>query len=375
MNKYALIALGLVALPAAARGQDAPPAPLTPPAVVTLEGQALPPDLAITVEGHPALLAPGADDPAWMKKSISFDIKDASPVDALKQVLKVAGIEDVKIPPQSSRYRGGATRISVAMKDVAVGDALRSVARMAGYTLVATGNGDKPQITLVPGSDGPLAFSFGQSGFDEARVRTLVTSAMGQAERAISFATTALPMVNLPDKRVKLDVSKKNVRDILKDLLKQAGVDYALEDGVPENETRSFTFQNVPIGTALDAVCRSIGVGWRAERKGDKVLVRIGGGLTGRLRYFDAPGNDTLLEQYFAPLAGFGPGSTGLSPEAQKELEKAMKDANEEVRKALKDAEKAQKEAMKEAEKARLEAEKARKKSEQDKKREKDKPA
>ena len=80
----------------------------------------------------------------------------------------------------------------------------------------------------------------------------------------------------LPNKRVSLDKKNADVRECLKDILKQADLSFALADDLP-SDAKSFTFSNVPIATALDMICESIEVGWTAERSGDgKPVVRVG---------------------------------------------------------------------------------------------------
>jgi hypothetical protein len=82
---------------------------------------------------------------------------------------------------------------------------------------------------------------------------------------------------------VKLDVKDASVRDILKMVSEQVQknaspeLSVAVDDTVAADLKRSFTFENVSVKTALDAICESAGLGWRAEilDNGKTILLRV----------------------------------------------------------------------------------------------------
>lgn len=90
------------------------------------------------------------------------------------------------------------------------------------------------------------------------------------APRSVTLRTAGLPTT-----LVSIDKHKSDPRDILKDLLKQADVSYVLSDDLPE-EKKSFTFSDVPLATALNTICESIGARWWTEAgPSGKVIVHI----------------------------------------------------------------------------------------------------
>jgi hypothetical protein len=113
-----------------------------------------------------------------------------------------------------------------------------------------------PSTLVVPGFDSSM----------QLQLREAMRAAEDATRQARIYSLQAIGTARLGDARVKLDVRNASIRDSLKDILKQAGLDYALEDDVPDDVKRSFTFENVPIATALDVICRSVDIGWSVQR-------------------------------------------------------------------------------------------------------------
>jgi hypothetical protein len=217
---------------------------------------------------------------AWLEKEVNLSFRGEKPAEAVKIVLKAAGqtLDRVEID------EGLPTpEISLSVKGVQVRDALAAIGRLAAATTFISEKDDKVTVHLRKRSESHQFQVFtGMAESIPAEARARVSEAIQAARaqtRAIHPMITGF-MLNsyLPNKRVSLDVRNTDVRDALKTILKQADVDYVLESDIPDNKKHSFTFENVPLKTALDVLCESIGVGWRAQRgEGDKkVLVRIG---------------------------------------------------------------------------------------------------
>jgi len=81
--------------------------------------------------------------------------------------------------------------------------------------------------------------------------------------------------IPLPSNRVKLDSHDALVRDSLKSILQQAKLEFALDEDISPTDKRSNTFENVTITTALNVICESAGLGWRAEPLSNGILIRV----------------------------------------------------------------------------------------------------
>lgn len=244
--------------------------------------------------------------PADLDRNVSLEVNQAQIIDVIKQLMEAAKIESYTIDPSLSR-----APITLVLKNVKLSSALESLSNapgFAGLEVTVEETTGKPATIKISGrrSRTSLYLPGGIASSVSADISRDVERALAQAQRSAADAarigTARGSMVNgasyslfvaprLPETRVRLDVRNSDIRNALKDILKQAGVDFALEDDVPENVKRSFTFENVPIETALDVVCKSAEVGWRAERVGGpatatasrsttpgspKILVRIG---------------------------------------------------------------------------------------------------
>lgn len=301
-----LLALCPASLQAAHAQTPAPAAPPATPAPLPARADAF--------RAYSALSAASAE-PSWLDQKISVDISDATVADAVQKVLDAANVKDATVTPEFTLPAD--VRVTVKANNIAARDALAAVARFGGalayITTSSTINNDvkqdKTTVTLrkrtviitPPVITTPRTPNLpGNSGDLRGRIQSEVERALATGQ-AYSYYLGGSS--RLPNKTVSLDVKNKDVRDALKDVLKQASLDYALEDDVPENVKKSFTFENVPIATALDVICGSAQVGWRAEAvplvEGQKAanrkyVVRIGKKYAGR-----------RLGGAFEPLEGF----------------------------------------------------------------------
>ena len=371
----------------------------------------------------PAPAAALSQTDAWLDKKVDIEVKDASPADLLKTVLEKIGLGDTKIPEGVAKREG---KYSLSMNGVRAGDALQTACQIAGVRSIVRIRDGKPSLTLTPGGRDNSFFIpwTGQAAApDRRQLEALVRGTMPRpqvampAVRASNLAgryAIAVAGPKLPDKRVSLDVRKHNLRDLLKDVLKQADVDFILEDGVPDDVKKSFTFEDVPLSAALDAICRSADLGWWTETKDKKLVVHIGKSIglfrsrgvsemdPAFARYTDAvalphvygrladsfapmPENWKAFEELHAldafagrtvPFQSFDRLPAAIDSSLEAALRAAGKQdpaTRKELDKARKEIEKARKEAMKEAEKARKEAEKARKEEEKERNKDKEK--
>lgn len=222
--------------------------------------------------------------PEWLDKVISLNFKNEKPADAAKIILKAAGraLETVEIDKDLP-----SPQISLTIKNVQVGDALAAIGRLANATALVSEKDDKVTVHLRKRTTMLTTQVYTNTSKVPADVRREVDQALSISRNAIAsispnpgFQGALGISAWLPNKKVSLDVRNTDAREILKNLLKQADVSYILEDDVPENKKFSFTFENVPLRTALDMVCQSLEVGWGAQKsineKDSKVTVRIG---------------------------------------------------------------------------------------------------
>ena len=98
------------------------------------------------------------------------------------------------------------------------------------------------------------------------------------------------------------------MRDILKEMLNKVDVGIALEDDVPDTK-HSFTFENVPLAVALDVVCRSVDIGWRAEKQAEKWVIRVGKKYARRRAFLRPSGraNAFFGDAGATPFSGMAP--------------------------------------------------------------------
>ena len=252
--------------------------------------------------------------PAWLEKVIDLNIKNERPADAIKRIVKQAGktVENVELDEGLADVR-----LSLSVRGVKVGDALAAVGRIGGAVASVADRDDRVTVylkkrnervamlsempamgSLFVGGDNAAAFpketrieierALADAGRTIERVKPQMT---GIARTMPPFASFTTMFAKLPDKRVSIDLKKVEIREALKKILGDAGVAYALDDDLPTDASRSFTFENVPLGTALELICASAGIGWRAEKTDDKggVLVKVG------KKYLGNGGRNTLF--------------------------------------------------------------------------------
>jgi type II secretory pathway component GspD/PulD (secretin) len=271
--------------------------------------------------------------PGWLDKEIDVSLKNQKLGDAVKQILKAAGknVDKVEIDEGVA-----SPQISVAAKGVKVRDALAAVGRLAGATAYVIDEDDKITVRMKKRDAVEVytGYTISSSGMP-AGARKEYENAMIASREALAQIRTEFPTIVsrpggfsgamatqsfLPDKSVSLDVKDQDVREILKTLLKQAEVDFVLEEDIPENKRHSFTFSNVSLRAALDVVCESVGVGWGVKRGEKKPLVHIGKkwakkSLLGQTGFAPFPSFDTFdgftsgfsftLPEVVPPLAEF----------------------------------------------------------------------
>jgi hypothetical protein len=276
------LSAALLLAPATARAQEAetpPPAPPAPAVVPAVPATPVPPAAPVRVTA----IYVGDDDgkvkSEALRTKINLEANGMPLTEALKQVL-----EQAKIPYQIEPDVPADAKVTMTLKNVPASDALSLLTRESGIGWVYEKKDKDEKVSVgkkyvghryrINTTNGNTFYSAPYT-IDSRLVEKQVQDAMKQATEASKLAQKYQYQFNLftsygvhlPDTRVKLDVRNGNLRDILKDVLKQAHLDYALDNDVPEDQKRSFTFENVPIATALDVITRSADIGWRAQRQ------------------------------------------------------------------------------------------------------------
>jgi hypothetical protein len=235
----------------------------------------------------------------WLEKEINVNFKNEKPGEAVKQILKAAGrkLDAVEVDEGLP-----APEISLTVKNVKVRDVLAAIGRLANATAYVSEKDEKATVHLRKRmvEFGAQVFTSTSDSFP-AEAQAQINRAMKQAQEHIAVAKPFVKATGigswLPDKRVSLDVRNTDAREILKALLKQADVNFVLEEDVPDDKKFSFTFEDVPLRMALDTVCASMKVGWGTQKSGEdkKATVRIG-------KKWVTPRTGV---GHFAPFAGF----------------------------------------------------------------------
>lgn len=246
--------------------------------------------------------------PTWMSNRVSVNVKSVTVAQATREVLDKAGVKNYTLflsgglaylvkdgqlfggQSEENFARPYANPVTLTAQSVTAEDALKRIASAAGVEF--SFRTEDNQLTVMA-SKTAAGFGTVYSISPKSAIDPAIVAALTQAQKAAgnvqmflspnatdyrsAYSSTFLRFgARLPDVRVKLDVRGGDVRDALQTVLKQANLDYALEDDVPDAPKRSFTFENVPIATALDVLCKSADIGWRAETHGGKTLVRVG---------------------------------------------------------------------------------------------------
>lgn len=196
--------------------------------------------------------------PAWLEKKIDIDIRNASVKDAVKSVLAAAGVAkfdfatETDIPTEM--------RLTVAVKGVRARDALAAVSRLGGAVAYVSQSDKETVIQLRPRTENaPIVIPMP----NQPRILPDIPTIFGNGRAALA------------NKKVSLDRRDTDLRDILKELLKKAEVDFVLEDGVPDDARRSFVFNDIPLSSALDLICQSADLAWSVNQTGKRQVVRI----------------------------------------------------------------------------------------------------
>lgn len=341
------LCVALMLAPVAVQAQETPEAPPVPAIAPVAPA---PPDIRTVYVGDSGVIA--SSQAEALKAKIALDANAMSVRDAFKSVA-----EQVKIPIEFAEDVPADAKVTLTLKGVSAADALRLLSREAGvfwrYEKTET-DGKKTEIikvskkiissirgTSISVSGDPSAqtivrfpsaatFAGATKAAHEAmadrQVQNTIRQALAASGQAMREYTSAARQYTnqysggrgaaLPDKRVKLDSRNAKIRDLLKDVLKQADLPYALDNDVPEDVKRSFTFENVPVSMALDLITRSVEIGWRAERQKDgKMLILIGKKYVRAASLFNTFGSAEALSPDFAPLA-FGDDAAVFGKEA-----------------------------------------------------------
>jgi hypothetical protein len=244
--------------------------------------------LLITASASPAqvLNTSPQGDPAALKqvrespKQITSTLTSADSGEALTKVLDQTGFSYAfdpvfyqnvtpKVVTQQGVFGGGLDlpprSISMKLVNVPVVKALDSLTKAIGVGWVAESEGHTVLIRIV-------------------KLKSTVTASDMRRQQAGGFGGGGYGgggfggqnSVPLPAVRVGVARRDAPIRDVLGDVLRQAKLDFAVDEDVPADDKHSFTFENVAITTALDVVCQSAGLGWRAEQTPGGVLVRVG---------------------------------------------------------------------------------------------------
>lgn len=205
--------------------------------------------------------------PKWLESTIDIDINRATIVDGIRAVLAAAKVSVEGVESELELPRD--TRVSLSATRVKVRDALAAIARLGGAIAYVAETDGRVTIQLRKRTDtGTFVVPLppGSSGFGLSGSNTFP----GGSNFTV---TTNLPALA---KRISIDRRDADLRDSLRDVLKQALVDFSLEADIPDDVRKSFTFDNVPLRDALNLMCQSGEIAWRIETSNGKPLVRIG---------------------------------------------------------------------------------------------------
>lgn len=210
-----------------------------------------------------------------LQTRIDLEAKDMPALDAIKSVLDQAKVK-YEIAPDVTTD----AKITMTLKNVPASYALMILTREAkvGWSYEKKDNQETFRVVKRDTRfGGRMRIDMPDIKVDMPQVENAfrtymnaVSAAPLATNRTFSFPAT------LPDVRIKIDARNADVRDTLKKILEQAKLDYVLDDDIPSDVKRSFSFENIPLSTALDVVCQSVEIGWRAEMKDKKIIVMVG---------------------------------------------------------------------------------------------------
>ena len=217
---------------------------------------------------------------ALEKIKVDLDLKGAEPEAAFHSLMKQIkadydidtafypfGADDLDFPERG---------LSMKLTNASAARALDSFCQALGIGWWAEKNEDIVMVHIVKlkGTMGKMDM-LAQLGIE---VKGLVAPAIalaGQAARMAELdgALAGLGGGMLPNKRVKADAtSPRDVKALIEDLCKQAGVVYAIDSDVPST-SKALVFENVPIRVALEALCATAELSMHVSKKGEKVIV------------------------------------------------------------------------------------------------------
>jgi len=241
------LSVSLVGIPGGLRAEQDPPAvqpPATPVTPVAPSATVVAPARTrLSITSVPQVASVYIAEDETLRTKVELEANDMPVVDALKKVLDQAKVKyeiDSDVPTDK--------KVTMTLKNVPLSVVLSLLTREAGVSWYYTRNvktdkpdkADKPEkkdeeAIIKISKKGPSnVFALTPGGAIRVERGAAIADAMRQAELANRSAFAYYPVITarLPDKMVKIDARNQNLRDILKDVLKQAGLDYALEDDV-----------------------------------------------------------------------------------------------------------------------------------------------
>jgi hypothetical protein len=262
--------------PLTALAQDAP-LPLEVPA------PAQPPVLAARNKNLPVSVKEKTDKKAreaLEKVKVSLELNSKNPEDAFFSLMKQIAA-DYDIDP--AFYSLGSNELDLPERALNMKLTNASAARALDTFCQALGVGwwaEKPENTVMVHlvklqSTMSKLDMLAQFGVD---VQAFAAPARAMAEQAtrmaeLELAAAALGDLGLSDTRVKAEATTpREVKTIIEELCKQAGLVFAIDSDVP-SMTKTLAFENVPIKTALEALCATANLSMSVSKKGEKTVV------------------------------------------------------------------------------------------------------
>lgn len=305
--------------------------------------------VTLTTAGQPArsrvLTTTTANDPEWFSKTIDVDIKNATLEEAIKKVLEAA---KVKIERVEDQLKANKNKLSLKLDDVNVRDALAAVARLYGAQAYVLTENEKTIVELRKRTADALTISGNVlSPFSGQGGATAFGSATGFGPGGVFIAGNTERYKDLPEKSLNIEIKEGNALDVIKEICKQAGLEYKIEENLKSDSKVSLTMRGVSVGNALDNAAGWLGCGWKAEKKGEKVTILFGKkypgpgfrwtkGANGRSQVFTAP-SPTMPVLPDLPIIGnlFRPATL---PSKRVSLDKKSTDVRECLKEILKNA-------------------------------------
>jgi hypothetical protein len=210
---------------------------------------------------------------ALEKLKIDLDLKNAEPQEAFQLLMKQIKVDydiDTAFYPFGAEELDFPERgLNMKLTNASAARALDSFCQALGIGWWAEKVDDTVMVHIVKlqGTMGKMDM-LAQLGVD---VQGLAAPAVALANQALHAADlAALGGSVLPDKRVKADAtSPRDIKTLIEELCKQAGLVYAIDSDVPST-SKVLAFENVPIRVALEALCATANLSMSVSRKGDK---------------------------------------------------------------------------------------------------------